>query len=598
MPDSLSPTFAQRTLMKFNEKPNYWPLVYILLLAASIASLWIPSYLPTQDGPQHLRLNAFLIEMRLQPASPLNAVFVDALGFRTTSLFSWFCLLCQPFFSIEITERLFVSLSIAGFGWVVWLCTRRIHPGSPARVLVIAPFFINWFTTMGFLSYFASIPLAGGAVYLLFKEPQGERSRMYRAGKLLLAALLLLVGGLGHMAAVLVALFLALLLATVKKNRDLFISVALAFLPALILGIVSISPSTGAVTAHQTPQRDIPQFQSILFGFTDFLTSMIAGVGPIDTVLQGAMMVLVLALLVTGAAQLIRLRRPMEGQGRPAELSISLSRTVWPLCLISVLLLGLGVLPIEIMGWTYASTRLIPFMLLLLPAAVAWPAAGSITERRVCMVLSISSLLITGAIGCSWFAVGNDLKNVAGAARVMQPGTRVLPLTFSPGEESPWLVREAGPQIHAWAIPARLSRLMVSFGFENMQRMMVYGRADARPPLPEGPNEFIGPIVWTPGFRQTPRVFAEARMHIDEITDAARFLAPGIRDPQFLQHLGDAVLDQAVQGFHYLLLIHPPKSLLHDVRTRELQCLYEQQGIYVYRLSLPLDRFVIQGLNP
>jgi len=138
----------------------------------------------------------------------------------------------------------------------------------------------------------------------------------------------------------------------------------------------------------------------------------------------------------------------------------------------------------------------------------------------------------------------------------------------------------------------------VPFGFENMQRMMVYGRADARPPLPEGPDEFIGPILWTPGFRQMPHVFAESRMDMAEITDAARSLVPGLRDAQFLRHLGDAVLDQAVQGFHYLLLIHPPESLLQDVRSRALQCLYAQKGTYVYRLGLPLDRFAIQGLKP
>jgi hypothetical protein len=126
---------------------------------------------------------------------------------------------------------------------------------------------------------------------------------------------------------------------------------------------------------------------------------------------------------------------------------------------------------------------------------------------------------------------------------------------------------------------------------------MLYGRADARPPLPEGPDEFIGPILWTPGFLQTPRVFAEARLDIAEITDAARFLAPSLRDDRFLDRLRAAVLDQAASGFHYLLLIHPPEALLQEVRGRAWPCLYERQGTYVYRLGLPLDRLAIPKLG-
>jgi hypothetical protein len=584
--------------MNFDRTYNYWFLVYIFLIAASMALPWIPSYLPTQDGPQHLRLNAFLIEMRMHPASPLNAVYVNALGFRTASLFSWFCLLCRPFFSIETAERLFVSFTIAGFGWVAWLCTKSYWPKPATRALVIAPFFINWFTTMGYLSFMASIPFAGGALYLLFSAPQHGRTWIYRAGKLLLAALLLLVSGLGHISAVLVAFVLALILTTAIKKGGLFLAVTLSFLPALILGIVSIGPFNEAITAHQSPLLDIPQFQGLLPGIIDFLANVLARAGPIDTVLQGSVLVLVLVLLGIRVLRLIRQRRRPEDQSRPAEPSISLLRSEWPLWLTCILLLGFVVLPTQFMGWSNASARLIPFILLLLPAAVAWPQAGSTAERRLCIVLSISALLITGAIGFSWRATGNDLKNVAGAARVMQHGTRILPLTFSPGRESPWLVREAPLQLHAWAIPARLNRLMVSFGFENTRRMMIYGRADASPPLPEGPDEFIGPILWTPGFRQTPHVFAEEQMDIVEITDAARILAPSLHDPQFLKHLGGAVLDQAFNGFHYLLLIHPPDLLLQEIRDRALQCLFAQEGIYVYRLGLPLDRFVIQGMDP
>lgn len=579
------------------EREGRWRLVYCILLLAAVALPWIPSHLPTQDGPQHLRLNDFLIEMRTHPGSPLHAVYVDALRFRTASLFSWFCLILHPLLSIEAIERLFVSLCVAGFGWVGWLLTRAARPEAPGRALMLAPFFINWFTTMGFMSYLASIPCAAGACYLLFAPSQNARACIHRAGRVLLAALLLLLACLGHISTVLVALVLAVLLSAARKSRGLMFAVGLAFLPALLLGFASLGGLDAPVSAQQTPRLETPFFNGIVVGIGQLFACIPAGVGPIDMALQGVMLALAVALLGWGIAQIVRLRHPPAGEDQPAVLSMTLSRAAWPLGFIAILVLGVLVLPTEFLGWGFMSARLIPFILLLLPAAVAWPRAGSQAETRLCAALAVVSLFVTCSIGYGWRAVGRDLDNVAGAARVMQPGTRVLPLTFAPGDESPWAVRGAGRRLHAWAIPARLGRLMVPFGFENMRRIMLYGRADASPPLPEGPDEFIGPILWTPGFLQTPRVFAEARLDVSEITDAARFLAPGLRDRAFLDHLRAAVLDQAALGFHYLLLIHPPGSLLGEVRARAWPCLYAQQGTYVYRLGLPLDRFAIQGLT-
>jgi len=593
--EHLNPPVTEPAALAGPTRP--WLLMYCLLLACAVALPWIPSYLPVQDGPQHLRLNSFLLEMRANPASPLHSVYVDALRLRTASLFSWFCLLFSPLLSIEAIERLFVSLSIAGFGWVGYLWTRAARPEAPARVLVLAPFFINWFTTMGFFSYLASIPLAAAGCYLLFTPSPGRSSPQPGTQRVLLATLLLLISCLGHISTVLVSLVLSMLLAWARKSRRLLFAVLLAFTPALIVGIFSAGYFDAPVTTQQSPELNIPVFLGLAPALLQAAASVVARAGPIDMALQGLMLLLITILLARAIRQLCQLRRVTEGPEYTSCLSVRLPPSIWPLCGIGVLLLGLLVLPDQFYGWAHAASRLIPFILLLLPAAVAWPRAGSAAERQLVTMFVSASILITIAIGFSWRAVGHDLDNVAGAAQVMHAGTRVLPLTFRPGAESSWAVRGGGRQLHAWAIPARLKRLMVPFGFENMRRTMIYGRADAQPPLPAGPDEFIGPILWASSQPQTPRVFTEGLLDLEEITDAARFLVPGLRDGRFLEQLRVAVLDQAYRGFHYLLLIHPPESLLKTIRLRAWPCLYAQQGTYVYRLGLPLDQFSIQGLE-
>jgi hypothetical protein len=556
-----------------------WRALYATLAAAAAVLPWIPRWVPTQDGPQQVRLTEFLIEMRGDAASPLHAVYHDTLGLVTGSIFAWWSLLAHPVLSVETAEKLWLSLCIGGFAWVGWLVTRAASPGAPARALLLAPLFVNGFTTSGFYPYLASVPLAVGGVLLLAPTK--------RMGHAALASILLMLAALGHVSSLAVAIGLVVLGLVWRRSgwREM-VRPAVAFVPSLLVVAHSARVLAVGVSAHQSPMSEVVETRSPFETVVHFFTYVTAGVGPFDSAVQATLLVLVLALLGVGVAKLLRRRAGL------VEVQVPVS--AWPLAVVVLLGIVLMVLPTRVGAWSHASARVIPFILLLLPAAVWWPAPGSALERRLASGLAAGALVVVLGVGYGWRRMGEHLDQVAKAASVIAPGSRVVPLVFEPGPEASWSVREARGTIglHAWAIPTRLRDAMVSFGFENMRRLMIVARADAQPSFPPGPDEFAARILWASSEPVGVRVFADQGLSQDDITDDARFLLPRIADARFYDELRNALLDHAFAEFHYLLAIDPPQSFLGAAQDRGWHRLYESDGVYVYRLGkdLGVDR--------
>jgi len=574
-----------------------WRRIYVFLALAAASTPWLPKWVPTQDGPQQLRLSEFVIEMRTDPSSPLHAVYHDSLGAVTGSIFTWFCYLLHPVVGVAPAERIWLSLCIVGFAWVGWSITRIARPDAPARALLLAPFFLSGFVTSGFFPYVASVPLAAGGILLLASRSFDKR--LVDVARGILASALLLACALAHVSSLALALGLVTIGLAVRRSplSQVLISM-LVFAPALLVVAHSARVLGVVVSSHQMPISEILEFRSPIETIGYFFVYVLAGVGSLDRGVQ--LVVLAFALALTLAAVVLRVQpAPVENVGDRRVIELDLSRPMWPLGVLLLLGLALFVLPTTIGGWHHASARIIPFMLLMLPAATWWPSSGSLAERRLSGLVSVAAAVVVVSIGYGWREIGEHLDHVARAASVMRRGSRVLPLVFEAGSEASPAVRDARAtlELHSWAIPARLRRAMVPFGFENLRRLMLVARADAHPPFPPGPDEFAARILWGPPPR-TVRVYADYGLEESEITDAARFILPRVADPHFYDALRDAVLDEAFVTFHYLLAVDPPAAFRATVRGRGWPCLYDSDGVYVYELGMEASQDSLGYVSP
>ena len=204
------------------------------------------------------------------------------------------------------------------------------------------------------------------------------------------------------------------------------------------------------------------------------------------------------------------------------------------------------------------------------------------------------TLVVLISVGVGWTHLGRQLDRVARAGAVMEPGTRLAWLGFEPEADAPYGVRGTALLRHAWAIPARERRQLVAFGFENFRHSMVRAWRDARPPLPEGANEFSA-ILWDEALKPPPFVYLERHFSARNITSAARLLLPTLAAPDILPRLRQAVLSQAGREFHYLLVGNPPAAVANEIRNFEWPRVYQDDGVEVYRLGRALDDLSLGG---
>ncbi len=570
-----------------------WRAVYALVACATSLLPWLPRWLPTVDGPQHLRLIAFVLEMRADAQSPLHGVFEDALGVRTASSFAWFCVLLHPWLSLETAERLWASACILGFALVGCLWTRALRPEEPGRALLLTPFFINWFTTQGFWPFLGSVPCAGLALWLLYTGRTEPAVRLGRVVRVTAAAALLVATYLGHISTLLIALGVGTAFAWMRVGvrRRALIESALAFAPALaLMAVVSFHDFAGPVTTHGEPRPHAPFFPPLYELLALAFVRIHADVGPVDRWLQGLAFGLIGFLALLALVAQARARRPVAKE----ELGDSPDLARWPLGVAGLLFIALLALPVGWAGGWHVSARVLPFILLILPAAVSWPRAGSRTETWLGAGLALGALVVLISVGVGWTHLGDQLDRVARAGAVMEPGTRLAWLGFEPEADAPYGVRGTALLRHAWAIPARERRQLVAFGFENFRHSMVRARRDARPPLPEGANEFSA-ILWDEALKPPPFVYLERHFSTRNITSAARLLLPTLAAPDILPRLRQAVLSQAGREFHYLLVGNPPAAVANEIRNFEWPRVYQDGGVEVYRLGRALDDLSLGG---
>ena len=553
--------------------------------ALACAAFWVPHVLPTQDVSQHVRLADMLLAIRSHPDSPLSQTYEMALGLRTTSLFTWTCVAAHPWIDPETCARAWLSFWTALAALSAWLWVRRAYPESSGRALVWAPFLIAWPATTGLLDFVASVPCAAISVWLIARSSP----RVHNA---LLAIPLLFLTFLGHVSsfAIAIAMICIVTLLRVRGTRRTHALYAVvATLPPLLLALSSMLADFGQpVATHTSSPLPVSVFPTPLEVLLLPVIRSRANVGPVDKVVQTIVLASILLGIVVALRRMITIRPTSEGHTFTVQRS---PQARW-LAALGLLMLGLAVLPIAAFGGWHLSARLVPFMLLLAPLAVAWPKPGSSVERLVVLCLGAASLVTVASIGASWRATDADLDAVKGAAPWLGRNASVLPLVFEPGPAQSFALRHMPILRHSWAVPCRIALCRVPFGFETLRHSMLRARADAKPPLPDGPDEFAASRLWNETPTDLPHVIGVFRGSLEDVTAASWTLSPWLGRPEAWSRLASGLLDQATRSVDYVLAIHPPPTALSAMRSRSWKELYNVRDVHVFQargvsVSLP-----------
>ena len=95
-----------------------WRAVYALVACAASLLPWLPRWLPTVDGPQHLRLIAFVLEENGFPVAP--AILGVVLGQMMEENFITSMIKSDGDPTVFFTRPIAMGLAIATFVILLW----------------------------------------------------------------------------------------------------------------------------------------------------------------------------------------------------------------------------------------------------------------------------------------------------------------------------------------------------------------------------------------------------------------------------------------------------------------------------------------------
>jgi hypothetical protein len=209
-------------------------VVYLLLLTAHIALVWILPYFPTQDGPSHLYNLAIL-----QDLVNGGAVWGEFFDYEIRAIPNWgFHIFAYPLlklFSPLVVEKIFLSVFIILLGMAVpyFLVTfgGRVFPLS----FLVFPVIFNFNLMMGFYSYVIAVPLLLLGVSINWRVK--NRHFIYKVFLLNSTGFILYGFHFVTFCLFLIAVFL-MPLVEFKKTRDFardIIKISVAMFPSLVL---------------------------------------------------------------------------------------------------------------------------------------------------------------------------------------------------------------------------------------------------------------------------------------------------------------------------------------------------------------------------
>jgi hypothetical protein len=147
--------------------------IYLLLLSAHVALIWILPYIPTQDGPSHIYNLAILRDL-LHGGEIWGAYYTHKLQLSPNLGFQIFAYPLLSFLDPWQTEKAFLSIYIFFMGLSVPVFLKTFdRPVFPVSFLVF-PVIFNFTLLMGFYSYCIAIPfflLTFSLAWVIRKKP-------------------------------------------------------------------------------------------------------------------------------------------------------------------------------------------------------------------------------------------------------------------------------------------------------------------------------------------------------------------------------------------------------------------------------------------
>jgi len=130
----------------------------LVLVAGSLAPIWLFRYIPTQDGPAHL-YNSQILSQYLNP----DYNFQQFYSLRATLFPNWIAhaLLSLSMFLFPplIAEKVVISLYVILFPLAIAYLLEAVDPGSRWMAVFSFPLIFNYLFLMGFYSFAFALPV-------------------------------------------------------------------------------------------------------------------------------------------------------------------------------------------------------------------------------------------------------------------------------------------------------------------------------------------------------------------------------------------------------------------------------------------------------
>ena len=154
-----------------------WEAVFLTLVLAAIAPLWIVRHIPLEDLPQHLAAITVLHDFH-RPEFRFTEFFELTLG--NTQYLSYYLAVhvLAYVFGVELANRIVLSLALAALPYAL-RSLLRVLGREPAWALFALPLTYNAHLILGFLNFVAALPLVFYGLSLAVKErltPKRKRS--------------------------------------------------------------------------------------------------------------------------------------------------------------------------------------------------------------------------------------------------------------------------------------------------------------------------------------------------------------------------------------------------------------------------------------
>ncbi|HEX5757900.1 MAG TPA: hypothetical protein VF121_01785 [Thermoanaerobaculia bacterium] len=401
------------------------PLLVVAASALATLPVWLTTFPPMVDYPQHLAMAAAL-RFYGDPARGFAETYGIAWG-APQALFEWLTAGLAWLLPIEIAGKLVVALALAAVGPAALVLVRRLGKPDWYAVLPLAAMF-NYAYSWGFVGTLFAYPLflvGVAAADRLLPQP-GGRGR-FGAGAWLLLAALTLSFYLVHLQ--LLLLFAAAVAWLVAVRRPgwrraaaplvallpgVLVVAAVVLLPNLVSPAESFSPYEQSMKAVGARWRSLPLKLSVMPG-------LVFGSYP-------GLKELAVAALAAGLGLVVARRRRREPERGKARDRLFRDRFAWLAAALFALYL---LLPERFMGYLVAE-RLAPLAGILALVSLPAPRGRAVVAKALAAALLVVSL---GLATAQALAFERDAAGLAGLLRAAAPGRRLAGVVYDPYAE-------------------------------------------------------------------------------------------------------------------------------------------------------------------